>query len=204
MGAYKFINQIHRKKQSDVMRFLLRVRAWEYRQQNKITRLTRPSRPEKANRLGYKRKQGFVVFRVRIRRGCRKRPLRGGKTNGKPAGQGINHLKHVRNLQSIAESKVGIFAGSLRVLSSYWVNQDSTYKWYEVIVVDPSHETIRNDPRINWLCKAKHKHRELRGKTSSGRRHRGLRAKGHAASKIRPSKYANWKKRNTYVFKRKR
>jgi large subunit ribosomal protein L15e len=203
MGAYKFINQIHRRKQSDVMRFLLRVRAWEYRQQSKFVRLNHPSRPEKAHRLGYKRKQGYLIYRVRIRRGCRKKPVRGGKTNGKPAGQGI-FLKPHRNLQAIAESKVGIFCGGLRVLNSYWVNQDTTFKWYEVILVDPFHEVIRNDPRINWISKQKHKHRELRGKTSAGRKHRGLRVKGHGASKLRPSKHASWKRRNTYVFKRKR
>ena len=29
MGAYKYIEELHKKKQSDVMRFLLRVRCWE-------------------------------------------------------------------------------------------------------------------------------------------------------------------------------
>ena len=31
MGAYKYLEELWRKKQSDVLRFLLRVRAWEYR-----------------------------------------------------------------------------------------------------------------------------------------------------------------------------
>ena len=38
--------------------------------------------------------------------------------------------------------------GSLRVLNSYWVGEDSTYKYYEVIMVDPAHTAIRRDPRI--------------------------------------------------------
>lgn len=58
MGAYKYMQEIYRKKQSDVMRFLLRVRAWQYRQLNKLVRVPRPTRPEKARRLGYKAKQG--------------------------------------------------------------------------------------------------------------------------------------------------
>merc|ERR1712154_630534 len=49
-----------------------------------------------------------------------------------------------------------------RVLNSYWVGQDSTYKFYEIILVDPFHKTIRRDPAIQWICKAVHKHRELR------------------------------------------
>ena len=31
MSAYKYVQELWRKKQSDVMRFLFRVRAWEYR-----------------------------------------------------------------------------------------------------------------------------------------------------------------------------
>lgn len=42
------------------MRFLQRVRCWEYRQQSSIVRLTRPTRPDKARRLGYKAKQVFL------------------------------------------------------------------------------------------------------------------------------------------------
>ena len=45
---------------------------------------------------------------------------------------------------------MGRRCGNLRVLNSYWVNQDATYKYFEVILVDPHHTTIRNDPRINW------------------------------------------------------
>ena len=57
MGAYKFLEELWRKKQADLLRFLLRVRAWEYRQLPKIYRLTRPTRTDKAHRLGYKAKQ---------------------------------------------------------------------------------------------------------------------------------------------------
>lgn len=57
------------------MRFLLRVRCWEYRQLPSLCRVPRPTRPDKARRLGYKAKQGYVVYRVRVRRGGRKRPV---------------------------------------------------------------------------------------------------------------------------------
>merc|ERR1712224_452580 len=32
MGAYKYMQELYRKKQCDVMRFLQRVRCWQYRQ----------------------------------------------------------------------------------------------------------------------------------------------------------------------------
>lgn len=61
-GAYKYVEELWRKKQSDVLRFLLRVRCWEYRQLPGIVRITRPTRPDKARRLGYKAKQVSYVF----------------------------------------------------------------------------------------------------------------------------------------------
>merc|ERR1712243_440419 len=100
MGAYKYMNEIWLKKQSEPMRYLQRVRVWQYRNLNAIHRASRPTRPEKARRLGYKATQGFVVYRIRIRR-------------------------------------VGRHCGALRVLNSYWVGEDSTYKYFEVILMDP-------------------------------------------------------------------
>ena len=58
MGAYKYMSELYRKKQSDVMRYLLRIRCWQYRQLTKVHRAPRPTRPDKARRLGYKAKQG--------------------------------------------------------------------------------------------------------------------------------------------------
>ena len=151
-----------------VLRFLLRVRAWEYRQLPKISRVTHPTRPDKARRLGYKAKQGFVIYRVAVRRGSRKRPVPKGIVYGKPKHAGI-FVTAVRNLRSVAEERIGRRAPNLRVLNSYWVNQDATYKYYEVILVDPSHAAIRRDPRINWIVAPVHKHREMRGLTSAVR-----------------------------------
>ncbi|KAG0581743.1 hypothetical protein KC19_3G005400, partial [Ceratodon purpureus] len=122
-GAYKYIEELWRKKQSDVLRFLLRVRCWEFRQLPGIVRVTRPSRPDKARRLGYKAKQGYVVYRVRVRRGGRKRPVAKGIVYGKPKNQGITQLKFQRNLRSVAEERAGRKLGGLRVLNSYWINQ---------------------------------------------------------------------------------
>merc|ERR1712157_85947 len=98
MGAYKYLEEMWRKKQSDVMRFLARMRTWEYRQLPTIHRASRPSRPDKARRLGYKAKQGFVVYRCAVRRGDRKTNTPKGIVYGKPKDQGINQMKCTRNL----------------------------------------------------------------------------------------------------------
>ncbi|KAG6813271.1 60S ribosomal protein L15 [Tricholoma furcatifolium] len=199
MGAYKYIGELYKKKQSDVLRFLLRVRCWEYRQLNVIHRASRPSRPDKARRLGYKAKQGYVIYRVRVRRGNRKKHAHKGATYGKPVRHGVNQLKFQRSLRSTAEERVGRRCGNLRVLNSYWVNQDGVYKYYEVILVDPSHKAIRRDPRINWIANPVHKRREARGLTSIGKQNRGL-GKGHRHNHA-PAR-STWKKHNTLSLRR--
>merc|ERR1711929_36593 len=202
MGALKYVEELQKKKQSDVLRFLLRVRCWEFRQMPTIHRATKPTRPDKARRLGYKAKQGYCIYRVRIRRGGRKRPVHKGQVYGKPRNAGINHLKARRSLRSVAEERAARKCGNLRVLNSYWVNQDATFKFFEIIMVDVSHKCIRRDPRINWICAPVMKHRELRGITSAGRANRGLRSNGHGSNKRRPSMRANWKRRQQLSLKR--
>merc|ERR1712048_578023 len=202
MGAYKYLSELANKKQSDVMRFLARLRTWEYRQLPAIHRCTRPSRPDKARKLGYKAKQGLLIYRVRIKRGDRKKRVAKGIVYGKPVNQGVNKCKKTRNLRSVAEERIGRKCGGLRVLNSYWVTQDASHKWFEVIMVDPFHKCVRDDPRINWICKNTMKHRELRGLTAAGRRARGLRVKGKRASKIRPSKGASYKRHQLIRLRR--
>merc|ERR1711981_1209776 len=179
MGAYKYQQELWKKKQSDVMRYLLRVRTWNYRQLPAIHRASRPTRPQKARSLGYKSKQGFVVWRIRVRRGCRKRLAPKGATYGKPVHEGVNSLKFQRRLQSVAEERAGKFCGALRVMNSYWVGQDSTFKYYEVIMIDPMHKTVRRNPDTQWITKPVHKHRELKGLTSAGKKSRGF---GHGGN----------------------
>ncbi|KAL2457397.1 60S ribosomal protein L15-1 [Abeliophyllum distichum] len=145
---------------------------------------------------------GIVIYRVRVRRGGRKRPVPKGIVYGKPTNQGVTQLKFQRSKRSVAEERAGRKLGGLRVLNSYWINEDSTYKYYEVILVDTAHAAVRNDPRINWICNAVHKHRELRGLTSAGKKFRGLRGKGHLHHKARPSRRATWKRNQTLSLRR--
>lgn len=117
-------------------------------------------------------------------------------STGKPTNQGVNQLKYQRSLKSTAEERVGRRCANLRVLNSYWINQDSTYKYYEVILVDPQHKAIRKDPRINWIVNPVHKHREARGLTATGKKSRGLN-KGHRYTKTQAGRRKTWKRHNT-------
>ncbi|KAF9619141.1 hypothetical protein IFM89_005155, partial [Coptis chinensis] len=72
--------------------------------------------------------------------GGRKRPVPKGIVYGKPKNQGITQLKFQRNKISVEEERGGRKLGGLK---------DSTYKYFEVILVDAAHNAVRNDPRIN-------------------------------------------------------
>lgn len=74
-----------------------------------------------------------------------------------------------------------------------------------MICLDPAHKAIRRDPKINWITRSVHKHRELRGLTSAGKKHRGMNGRGHGYTKVvGGSRRANWKRRNTLQMQRKR
>ncbi|KAL5108602.1 60S ribosomal protein L15 [Taenia crassiceps] len=157
-----------------------------------LLRMSRPSRPDKARRLGYKAKQGFVIFRTRVRRGGRKRPVPKGATYGKPTNEGVNQLKNQRSIQATAEV-------CLRIFNVYLLRIALV-----VICVDPNHSAIRRDPAIRWICKAHQKHREQRGLTSATRKSRGL-GKGYGYSKtIGGSRHAAWKRNNLVHMRRRR
>ncbi|CAA3025248.1 60S ribosomal L15 [Olea europaea subsp. europaea] len=155
-----------------------------------------------AHRLGYKAKEVYVIYRVHVRRGGRKRPVPKGIVYSKPTNQGVTQLKFQRSKRSVVEERAGRKLSGLRVLNSYWIDEDSTYKYFEVMLVDTAHAAVRNDPRINWICNAVHKHRELRGLTSAGKKYGGLRGKGHLNHKASPSRRATWMRNQTLSLRR--
>ena len=82
------MTELGKKKQCDTNRFIKRIRSWNYRQLPRVHRVPRSTRPDKARMLGYKKMPGMLIYRVRIRRGGRKRPNPKGIVYGKPA----NHV----------------------------------------------------------------------------------------------------------------
>jgi len=172
-GFYHYIRELW-KKPKERLRDLMKKRLIEWRRQHVVERIDKPTRLDKARRLGYKAKQGYVIARVRVRKGGRRRRLygRGGR---KPSKAGITRFTPGKSLQWIAEEKAQRKFPNLEVLNSYLVGENGQYKWFEVILVDPNHPNIKADPKINWICSPANRRRVLRGLTSAGKRARGLR-----------------------------
>ncbi|ELP92917.1 60S ribosomal protein L15-2, putative [Entamoeba invadens IP1] len=203
MGAYKYINALNRKKQSDALRYLRRIRCWELRHLPRIHRIAAPTNVARARILGFKNRKGFLVFSIRVHRGNRKIQARAGIVHRKPANQGIHRIKKHQSLQVIAENRVGRKYPSLRVLTSYSIGQDSTFRFYEIIMVDPMLKEIRDDPTINWICAGKQKRREARGLTHAGKVSRGLSGKGRRYNKVaHGGRRHNLKRRMLLQFRR--
>ncbi|ORD94040.1 RL15 [Enterospora canceri] len=202
MSFAQIMREIHRKKQSDVMKYMTRITLVEARQNDVVHRKEKPAFLERARKLGYKAKNGYTIWSVRIRKGDAIRNYNNGNTRGKCVNAGIHQIKPGQNKQAEAEQIVGHKLGGLRLLNSYEVGQDLRYHHFEVIMVDPSHNSIRNDHKINWICNAVHKHREMRGLTSAGQKSRGL-GHGYKFNNTKGgSRRAAWRNRNTLSLKR--
>ena len=159
-------------------------RKQDWRKQGAIERIERPTRLDRARELGYKAKQGVVLARASVRKGsARKQRHKAGRRSKR---QGVNRITRRKNLQRIAEERSSRKYRNLRVLNSYWVGEDGSQKWFEVIMLDPEHPAIQNDSDLNWICDDVHNGRAFRGLTSAGKKGRGLRNRGKGAEHVRP------------------
>jgi large subunit ribosomal protein L15e len=184
--AYKYMTEEWNKPEDSFVKELMQKRVVEWRQQNAVLRINRPTRLDRARKLGYKAKQGFIILRVRIRRGSRKKPRP--KAGRRSKRLGVAKLKPAKSLQFIAEERAARRFPNLEVLNSYWIWQDGRNKWFEVIMVDPSHPVVKVDKNINWICDNTQHGRVHRGLTSAGKEVRGLHHRGRGAEKARPSR----------------
>lgn len=192
MGYTKYVKELYtglRSKYNDPkykdLRELVMQRKIKWRRGPSIARVEKPTRIDQARKYGYKSKQGIVVVRARVRRGGmrRSRPSRG-RT---PGGMGIAKITPGKSIQRIAEERVQKRYPNLEVLGSYWLWEDGEYKWFEIVLVDPSHSVIKSDKDLRWITSGKHRRRVYRGLTPAGKTGRGLRNKGKGAEKLRPS-----------------
>ncbi|PIU76153.1 50S ribosomal protein L15e [Candidatus Pacearchaeota archaeon CG06_land_8_20_14_3_00_35_12] len=180
-GAYAYMREIWRNPSQE----MVSQKMTEWRNQPAVIRVEHPTRLDRARTLGYKAKKGFVVLRVKLLRGGRKRtrPAKKGRKNRRQTSRKVLKM----NYQWVAEMRANSKYRNLEVLNSYPIGKDGIYYYFEVILVDPSRPEIRSDNDVKWICLPEHKGRAFRGLTSAGRKSRGLRNKGKKAAKLRPS-----------------
>ncbi len=184
-NLYAYVKQAWKKPKGGVVEQTHFQRLTEWRRGDAFVRMEHPTRIDRARELGFRAKQGFIVVRARVRRGGRRRPSPMGGRH--PKRRGIVKITMAKSIQRIAEERTAKRYPNMEVLNSYWVGEDGMHKYYEVILVDPEHPAIRNDPKINWICNPAQRGRAFRGLTSAGKKGRGLLYKGKGVEKNRPS-----------------
>ena len=125
---------------------VLREKAVIWRKQNALTRIDRPSRITRARRLGYKAKQGIIVVRMRVGAGgMRKQRPTGGR---RPKHLGVTRIKADVSMKQVAERRVMERHPNMKLFGSYFLYKDGMYYWFEVILADKSHNSIRKDKEL--------------------------------------------------------
>ena len=130
----------------------IKKRAIIWRKEPTIHRIKRPSRLDRARRLGYKAKQGIIVIRTKVGRGGmrKQRPVSGRR----PKHLGVTRIKQAESMRLVAERRVNEKYPNLEVLGSYFLYKDGKNIWYEIILADTSHPSIAKDVEFKKRLKA--------------------------------------------------
>lgn len=169
MSMYKYVKTLWKKPKSH-----FGTEAWknwlvELRGRPAFERIEKPTRLDRARALGYKAKQGIFIIRGSVPKGTTKRPK---FTGGRRPKRYYRRGTPSKSKQSIIEMRASRKYPNAEVLNSYWVGEDGKRVWYEVIMVDRDHPSIKSDRTLSWI--ATKKNRVSRGLTSSGKKSRGL------------------------------
>ena len=102
-SMYHYIAQLWKRPYDGVMGELMRQRLMEWRKQPAIVRVEKPTRLDRARAIGYEAKQGFIVVRVRVRKGGRRKPRP--DSGRRPKRMGVYGFAPAKSLQLIAEER---------------------------------------------------------------------------------------------------
>jgi large subunit ribosomal protein L15e len=135
LTMYKALAGLWRRSFHEPLESIMRSRMIEWRRQPTVVRVDKPTKLHTARKLGYKAKRGFIVVRVRIRKGSgeKARP----RSGRRPKALGVKKIKREISKEEIAVYRAQRKYPNLKPIGSYYVYEDGVYEWYEVIMVDP-------------------------------------------------------------------
>jgi len=115
---------------------LAKERVMQWRRQGAVVRVSKPLRLDRARSMGYRAKQGYVVVRVRVRRGGFSKPRpRSGRRQ-----KALGVVKHKVNVPTKREALGRALRRfpNLAPLGAYWLAEDGKNMWFEVLMYDRS------------------------------------------------------------------
>jgi len=159
-GLYHQVAEIW-KKPKENMGDMMKSRLIAWRRENTVVRIDKPTRVDRARTIGYKAKLGYIMVRVKIGKGGRRRELYG-RRGRKPTKMGLVHFTHGKSLQKIAEEKAQRRYINMFVVGSYLVGEDGKHQWYEAALADTQHGNIKKNPKLRWMSSPANRKRALR------------------------------------------
>lgn len=141
MGMYKYFNQTWNTREKTEFEHYVRQLTIKWRREPTVHRIESPTRLDRARALGYKAKQGYVVVRVRIRKGGARKPRP--RSGRRQRALGVIRFTRAISLKHIAELRAKKKFPNLQVMNSYYVWEDGTHHWFETILRDPALGELR-------------------------------------------------------------
>jgi large subunit ribosomal protein L15e len=151
VNAYDYMALAWKNKDESYVKNLMRELAIKWRREPSVVRIEKPTRLDRARRLGYKAKQGFVIVRVKVRRGGARKPRP--RSGRRQKAMGVKKYTRAKSLKKIAIERAARKFPNLTPLNAYWVWEDGQQVWFEVIMVDKNHPVIKNDRKIQVKSK---------------------------------------------------
>lgn len=111
----------------------LRERLSKWRNAPVVARVAKPLNPARARALGYKAKKEFIVARVRIAKGKRRRR---DPDLGRKPGKNRRTQPPGKSLQWLAGQRAARRFPNLKLINSYYVGEEGQNKYFEVILRD--------------------------------------------------------------------
>jgi len=136
MGMYKYVTQTWNDREKSEFERYIRQLTIKWRREPTVHRIEYPTRLDRARALGYKAKQGYVVVRVRIRKGGSRKPRP--RSGRRQRALGVTRFTRGISLKHIAELRAKKKFPNLHVMNSYYVWEDGTSRWFETILCDPT------------------------------------------------------------------
>ena len=135
MGMYKYFNQTWDNREKTEFEHYVRQLTIKWRREPTVHRIESPTRLDRARALGYKAKQGYVVVRVRIRKGGARKPRP--RSGRRQRALGVIRFTRAISLKHVAELRAKKKFPNLHVMNSYYVWEDGTHHYFETILCDP-------------------------------------------------------------------
>ncbi len=185
MGAYKYIQKSLQSARK-VRNTSYRARLIKWRKEVTVVDMEKPTNIPSARKYGYKATKGFVITRVKMKKGNRKRPKTAG---GRSSRHSYRYIQPGSSHRMVAEQKANRKHRNCEVLGSYSIADDGQYEYFEVILADREHNSSKSPTTTR-------KGRAFRGLTSAGQKARKrLKSKKTSKKKAKKRKVKTLKSR---------